>query len=771
MLTVGCLSGTAASAEETAAQDESWQQEVLGTGEADIVPEAVVETRGSVDNAEALVPGGSGVATLSWDGTGAAPVIVLDHGPVVVGLPYFTVASTSGEVNIRTGYSESRKYILNAAGQVTGDHAGYLGTGVGSGRTRTTQVSEAGTYTTPANALQGGIRFHAITLTSPGTVTISRVGVVSKYPNYAADDYAGWFLSDDEELNDIWYTGAYTVDSNMAPIGAQNDSKVPVILDGSKRDRRIWAGDLFNAGRSTYAAFGYGATGSDYISHSIDVLGSRQAANGSVPGESRDWTADPAVAQFYSTAYSIYFPVGVVDYYRHSGDVDFAIAQYARLKAQLEYNLGMTDDDGLIVTNTSGQGRDWDFYDGGKAGTVTATNVLYYHALTESAWLAAHMIENDPGNADAAAWAADQKTWEQRAAQVRESINATLFDSDRGVYKLSDRDWGDKSGNAVPQDANSMAVLWGVAPEDKVEGILDWMRENLWEEHGPQPYSADAHMSTLISTHVSGFELAARYEAGDTDGALDLTKLLWGDMADSDYEFYSGAFFENQQQNGDLTDANKSLAHAWATGPTWAMSSYLLGVQPVEPGFESWQIKPHLGDLQWSKGQVPTPHGDVDVSWSRDEDGLTLDVTAPEGTSGEVWVPREDGGSTFASTGATFLRAEDGFDVYAAGSGSASFVAVTTGFGAIEDVVADYLASGQLSNQLAQNLTRFLERAEGDYQDGRAQAADSALRSFLNQIGNANSKRASADAQSTLVGLAEQLQAVLREAAGIPADR
>ncbi|MGW3604932.1 alpha-L-rhamnosidase C-terminal domain-containing protein [Micromonospora sp. NPDC005161] len=879
-----------------AAEEPEWQGEVLGTGETDLRPEVVAGAFGDVANAEALTAGGSGSATLTWDGTGVAPYVILDYGPVVGGLPYFTVESTSGDVGVRTAYSESLKYVIrknesqlvkaasagaetvyvtnttqmtvgqslligtgenqesatvlavgqaavtttafapiaagatnvevtttanlpvgaelligtgaaqqsvtitavgrtssqttlvadasagatnikvasvvgrqvgdvldvggenvtvtsvgtagaagtglgvtaltanhvatspvifhgsglsftpavtaafdagttlrnprtgvtvspltkdhatesavtSSPGNVVGDNAGYLGAGVGSPRNRVTQVSGAGTYTTPANALQGGIRFHAVTLTTPGTVSISDVGVVSKFPNYGPDDYKGWFLSSDEVLNDIWYTGAYTVDTNMVPAGAQNNSTLPVILDGAKRDRRIWAGDLFNAGRSTYTAFGYGPQGSEYISNSIGVLGSRQAANGSVPGESANWTSVPAVAQFYSTAYSIYFPVGLVDNYRYTGDLDFAISQYGRLRAQMDYNLSLTNADGLIVTTSGSDGRDWDFYDGGRAGTVTATNVLYYRALSEAAWLAGHMIEDVPTNAEAATWAADKAAWEARANQVKASINATLFDAERGVYRMSNVNTGNRSGNAVPQDANSMAVLWGVAPEEKVSGILDYLKNNLWGEQGPQPFSPDANNSTLISTHISGFELAARYEAGNTEDALALTKTLWARMANPSDPFYTGAFWENHQQNGDLTDANKSLAHSWASGPTWNMSAYLLGVKPVEPGFATWTVKPHLSDLEWSEGQVPTPSGDIKVKWSQDDDEVVeLDVTVPDGTSGEIWVPlAAENSVSVGSEGATFKGREGGYDVYeVAHGGDYSFTSAVT---------------------------------------------------------------------------------------------
>ncbi|WP_309067440.1 alpha-L-rhamnosidase C-terminal domain-containing protein [Microbacterium sp.] len=866
-----------------AAGPSEWQDEVLGTGETDLVPEVVAGVSGDVTNATALVADGSGSATLTWDGEGQAPYVILDYGPIVGGLPYFTAESASGTVGVRMAYSESLRYVIRkngsllvkpaaagddtvyltstshlAVGQslvigsgddqetveivsvglaaqtsaafapiaagathvevtntedfpvgselligtgaalqsvtvtevgrpsnrtplavdaaagdtnitvgsgpgwqvgdvlavngepvtvtsvgtqgpagsdvgvtplkaahpagapvvfsgagvsfapaaaeafpagttirtprtgveveplekshpadapvtstpgvVAGDDAGFLGAGVGSPRSSVFKVTGAGTYATPANALQGGIRFHALTLTTPGTVTISKVGVESRFPNYAADDYRGWFLSSDETLNDIWYTGAYTVDTNMVPRGAQNSSSFPVILDGAKRDRRIWAGDLFHAGRSTYTAFGYGAQGSDYVSNAIDVLGARRATDGSVPGESANWTSRPPVAEFYSTAYSLYFPIGVVDYVRYSGDLTFGIEQYDRLKAQMDYNRSLANPDGLIVT-TDADGRDWDFYDGGRAGTVTATNVLYYRALTEAVWLARHLIANDPDDPAAATWATDTTEWDLRAAQVKESINATLFDPARGVYKMSNVDTNDRSGDAVPQDANVMAILWGVAPEEKVDGVLAYLKAHLWGEQGPQPFSQEANNSTLISTHISGFELAARFEAGNADDALTLIKTLWARMADPSDPFYTGAFWENHQQNGDLTDAYKSLAHSWASGPTWGMSAYLLGVKPVEPGFATWTVQPHPADLHWSKGSVPTPHGAIDVSWAKEDGVLDLDVSAPDGTAGEVWVPRADGDGTTGSAGSTYLRTEDGYDVYRVAAG------------------------------------------------------------------------------------------------------
>ena len=80
--------------------------------------------------------------------------------------------------------------------------------------------SAPGTLGNAANAIQGGERFQALTLTTPGTIQLSAVGIHVRYPNAGADDYVGHFLSSDEKLNKIWYQGAYTNDTNMVPIGA-----------------------------------------------------------------------------------------------------------------------------------------------------------------------------------------------------------------------------------------------------------------------------------------------------------------------------------------------------------------------------------------------------------------------------------------------------------------------------------------------------------------------------------------------------------------------
>jgi|SRR5208282_544176 len=69
------------------------------------------------------------------------------------------------------------------------------------------------------------------------------------------------------------------------------------------------------------------------------------------------------------------------------------------------------------------------------------------------------------------------------------------------------------------------------------------------------------------------------------------------------------------------------------------MSARVLGVTPTSPGFKTMAIRPSPCSLTWAKGTVPTPHGNLSVSWKLAGDQFTLDVTVPAGTEADVILP------------------------------------------------------------------------------------------------------------------------------------
>jgi hypothetical protein len=69
------------------------------------------------------------------------------------------------------------------------------------------------------------------------------------------------------------------------------------------------------------------------------------------------------------------------------------------------------------------------------------------------------------------------------------------------------------------------------------------------------------------------------------------------------------------------------------------ISARVLGVTPTSPGFKMLAVRPTLCDLTWAKGTVPTPRGNVAVSWALGDDRLSLDASVPQDAEAEVAAP------------------------------------------------------------------------------------------------------------------------------------
>ncbi|MEO6567282.1 MAG: alpha-L-rhamnosidase C-terminal domain-containing protein [Opitutaceae bacterium] len=89
------------------------------------------------------------------------------------------------------------------------------------------------------------------------------------------------------------------------------------------------------------------------------------------------------------------------------------------------------------------------------------------------------------------------------------------------------------------------------------------------------------------------------------------------------------------------TDGN-SQSHAWGAAGLEGYVRYILGVKPSKPGYEEVQIKPLAfgTKLPSAKGTIPTDRGDISVSWSRNADRYTMNVSLPVNVTSFVHVPK-----------------------------------------------------------------------------------------------------------------------------------
>jgi len=487
------------------------------------------------------------------------------------------------------------------------------------------------------SALTAGTWHTVSTTVSGSTVTVSLDGV--QLTSLSVSDISAGtvgfreYTGEEADFKDLTVTSSSgaTLYSNALSTAAElNDFSVPgvnqyaSIVDGAKRDRAIWVGDLNVETPSVFDSTDDAA----YIKGALQALGSYQLSSGFVTGDlpPQDLlhTGAPisGTTGTYSASYSIYYVLGLEDYYLYSGDTAFVDQEWPIVEAELAWNATQLDSNGLFITNSS-DGADWDYYDGAKTGEVTEYNLLYYKALEDGAILASAAGDSS----QAATYTAD-------AAALKTAINAHLYNSSTGLYYLS-------NGNTtiVAQDANSLAVLYGVAPASDDATILADLKTDLWTtSYGPVPYTGSTY-SDVISPFVSGYELDASFAANDTTDADALLNTLWGGMI-APGESETGTMWENinPTTGGPGFGATSSLSHGWSTTPVSALSGYVLGVQPDTAGYATWTVQPYPGSVTWANGSVPTPYGPVSVSWSNSS-GFSMTVTAPGGTTGTIAVP------------------------------------------------------------------------------------------------------------------------------------
>ena len=237
---------------------------------------------GSVTNARGLTSAGHGDATLTVTSANSPATVLLDYG-VEVEAARRAVPRTEVERPSTPGRHASRRLDVRHvadphrecqrptwappsprgrehAGAITGDSAFQP-------RAVSLTVSADGTL---SSGFMGGFRFEAITLTTPGTVVLRGAGLQFGGGYLAtAADYQGYFLSSSKAFNTMFYDGAYTEQTDMQPAGTSGATQ-PSVLDGAKRDRAIWSGDLKIEGQGI--ADTLGTNGDNYVKQSLLTL-------------------------------------------------------------------------------------------------------------------------------------------------------------------------------------------------------------------------------------------------------------------------------------------------------------------------------------------------------------------------------------------------------------------------------------------------------------------------------------------------------------------
>ena len=268
VLAMSVSSLPAAPAMQTASADfcgPALERYVLAPESRSIYPKAIgrVDLNGGIvsEPAGLLAPGGN--PTVIERLPTSDPAIVLDFGRNISG-QVTVVTGTSSSPELRLAASESLAFLTRDSDVVWGDQ-----------RTYAWHPSEAGG---DYRSGQLTFRYLMLYLAEAGRVEIDHV--VAEYSAFhgTPETYAGCFETSDDELNRIWHAGAYTLEMNTV---AQPDGST-LLLDGAKRDRAVWVGDLAVAARVEYATHNRPVA----IRDSLAAMADLQRPDGTIPPSS-----------------------------------------------------------------------------------------------------------------------------------------------------------------------------------------------------------------------------------------------------------------------------------------------------------------------------------------------------------------------------------------------------------------------------------------------------------------------------------------------------
>lgn len=214
----------------------------------------------------------------------------------------------------------------------------------------------------------------------------------------------------------------------------------------------------------------------------------------------------------------------------------------------------------------------------------------------------------------------DAANYHNKAAIVYRAYQHTFRDPATGLIKDGD------STSHSSLHANMFALAFGLVPPADQDKVLRFMQSR----------------GMACSVYGSQFLMDALYEGGYADYGLDLlsamTQRSWYNMIRSGSTIAMEAW-------DILYKPNLDLNHAWGAVPANTIVRKLMGIEPLSPGFDTFQIKPQLGKLGFAQLKTLTVKGTVALDYQKSPTAHTLAVVIPGATIAHLYIPTRTGKS------------------------------------------------------------------------------------------------------------------------------
>jgi tetratricopeptide (TPR) repeat protein len=418
-------------------------------------------------------------------------------------------------------------------------------------------------------------------------------------------------------------------------------------------EQNIWVGDagvtaLVNL--NNFGCYGFDARFLSLVAASVDDGLERIYRKGNKRYVERRFlpcASFPTYPEGNIPIWSYMWLLSIANHYEYTGNKDTLLALLPAAEETFARSLRMLSARGLLSINGAWNLIEWGNNDVCEYGECTANSMMLSYCFRKFSEIFASL-----GEAEKA------QEYLAHAEEIKDAVNKYAFCEERGAYidTVRDAEAYEKyleyyevigkeplsfekymSLSRVSVQTNTFAVLYGIADGARKEAALKILTDSI--EKGiyvsgspayrtvgaPSDKEAPGGIVQIGSPFFMYFALGTLFENGYSSLALKSIAREWGDMLDAGVTTCTESF------NSKTEWKTRSVAHAWSASPAIYMMTEVLGIKPVKPGFAEFTVSPCESELEYARGSVPTPHGEIHVEWHRGEDGkLDISVKAPK---------------------------------------------------------------------------------------------------------------------------------------------
>ncbi len=407
------------------------------------------------------------------------------------------------------------------------------------------------------------------------------------------DDEEGQFESDNLLLNREYELSKYT-------IKATNQD---VFVDSQARERRPYEGDLLVNGLTSYAV----SSQYSLCRHSLDYV----IDNPTWPEDYKLFNVEMAWLD-----------------YLYTGNDDELRERYVDLKYKLNRGKGADSFDGASQ-NFKGalkNGRGIDNFDQ-QVGLVTSNGLVDWPIPERDGFIEGEY--NTPFNAvfygtyrimsriaQVTGHPEDASFYANRANIIRHQLIARLYDPETGrFYDSLNKDLSVNRHTA--HHSSAYALCYGVYDSQKMADQLADFVAN------------DGHF--IGSVYFIYFMLKGLIDSGHADAAVTLLT-----NPDDQKDAKTFAAILNQLHATIAPEAwsnaykpNLTFSHPWGATPGLTIIQGIMGINPLKPGFDEFEVRVRPGALTQLRAQTPSAKGLIKVDYERSGQQATLTVGVP----------------------------------------------------------------------------------------------------------------------------------------------